>query len=152
MKIPKNVLKRKIRDCTEYLNMWCTVGELKKQLENLPDDLVIQADYGYYEGDTTSFYVTIKSEESDEDYNHRISTYVKRKEKLQNHRMVSEHIVDYVKNNGPVSLDNLITSLDKFKGKKFGFHCSSVINELMADGFIYFNEDRSKIYFSRDLV
>jgi hypothetical protein len=151
MEIPKNVLKRKIREYSPYLNMSCTVGELKKQLENLPDDLEIQADYGYYEGDNTSFYVTIKSEETDEDYNNRIESYVKRTEKLQNHRMVSQHIVDFVKNNDSVSLDDVLKSLDKFKGRKFGFRCSQVVNELLADGHIYFNDDRSKIHFANDL-
>lgn len=151
IKIPKNVLKRKIREYSKYLDMWVTVGELKKQLEDFSDDLEIQADYGYYEGDSISYYVIEKSEESDEDYNNRIENYVKRKQKQANYNMVANHIIDYVKNNSP-SLDDVAKSLSVFKGKKFGFKCSAVIGELLADGYIHLNEDRSKVLFHRDHI
>lgn len=79
--IPKNVLKRKVREHRVYLDMCTSVGELKNLLKDIPDDHEIEVDYGYYEGDFTSFYVTIKSEELDQEYQDRIDAYVIRKEK-----------------------------------------------------------------------
>ena len=151
IKIPKNVLKRKIREHYRYIELYSTVGDLRKSIEGIPDDAVVDADYGYYEGDLTSFYVIEKSEESDEDYNNRIETYVKRKQKQANYNMVANHIIDYVKANSP-SLDDVLKSLSVFKGKKFGFRCSSVVNELLADGYIHLNEDRTKVLFHRDHI
>ena len=151
IKIPKNVLKRKIREHYRYIELYSTVGDLRKSIEGIPDDAVVDADYGYYEGDLTSFYVIEKSEESDKDYNNRIETYVKRKQKQANYNMVANHIIDYVKANSP-SLDDVLKSLSVFKGKKFGFRCSSVVNELLADGYIYYNEDRSKLLFHKDHI
>lgn len=148
MNIPKNVLKRKIRENNHYFDMYVTVGELKNQLNSLPDDAEIEADYGYYEGDLTSYYVSYKTEETLSEYRHRIKTYAKRKKKEYNYKMVSNHIINYVKNNSEATIDEI---LEPYKGKKYGFRCSAVFMKLMVDGYIGFNEDGTKILFLRDL-
>lgn len=151
IKIPKNVLKRKIRENIRYIDLYNTLGDLKKSIEGIPDNVKIEWDYGYYESDSGSYYVTLESEESDEDYNDRIENYVKRKQKQANYNMVANHIIDYVKANSP-SLDDVLKSLSVFKGKKFGFRCSNIVDKLLADGYIYFNEDKTKVLFRLDYI
>lgn len=76
----------------------------------------------------------------------------RRKKQLQDYKIVAKHILKYVKSNSSISLDDVVSSLKVFKGNDFEFECPRVILGLMADGYICFNEDRSKVLFLRDLV
>lgn len=83
MELPSHISKRKTKATRIDLNLSTTIGVLKEQLEDFPDDTIIEEDWDPYTGGLTYYYVTVNSEESDEDYYRRILNYVKRKEQSQ---------------------------------------------------------------------
>ena len=67
--------------------------------------------------------------------------------RLSHYNIIAFNIINTVKFHNQVDIKHLYKLYDF---TLYDINCLRVVSELLADGYIYFNEDRTKIIFSRD--